>query len=1410
MMIAGESEEGRVLDRWRLLRPTGVLVFLLCVGWVRAEQPSPQRPSLPALTRVEQIRRLTLDQAKVGYPVHLRAVVTYYDPQPFDLLNPQASQPDLFIQDSTAGIWVELEDAKLPLKSGQLIEIEGITSAPDFAPQISKPRVRILGGAPMPVARRVSFERMASTREDSQWVEVEGIVRSVTKQQRELSLDMTVEGGRLKAHIPGFDQPAPTRLVDSKVRARGACGAIFNQKNQLIGVVLYVPKLAEIHVEEPPPADPFSVPVRPASSLLGFTPQGVSGHRVRVQGVVLYQRPTGGLFIKDETESLYVQTAQVTPLQPGERVDVLGFPALGELKPVLQDASFRRNASGPPPIAAGLATEKLPGDTYDADLVRIKARLLGRPGDTSSQTLLMQSGNVIFNAQLEGTQSGDILSFLRDGSILQLTGICLVHADESGVPLSFRILLRSPDDIVVLERAPWWSLRYTRWLLGGMGGIILAALAWVTVLRRQVEQQTRVIREWLRREATLKEQYRELFENARDMIYTTDLDGRLTSLNKTGERIAGYSRDEALGTKVTDIAAPEYLDLIQKNTERTIAGEALPPFEVEMVAKDGRRVPVEVSTRLIRHDGKLIGMQGVARDVTERERAEEELARERSLFNILMDSIPDTIYFKDTASRFTRINKAQAKMLGVKDPSEAIGKTDFDFFPPELAGDFYAAEQEICNSGQPLINSVEKIDKPDGQVCWLSATEVPIKDQGGRVIGLVGISRDITGRKQAEMDLQKAKEAAEAASRAKSEFLANMSHEIRTPLNGIIGMTELAMDTELTPEQQDYLTMVKTSADSLLSVINDILDFSKIEAGRLDLDLIEFNLRGSLGDTMKTLAPRAHQKGLELAFQVRPEVPEAVVGDPTRLRQIVLNLVGNAIKFTEQGEVTVHVERESETGEETWLHFICADTGIGISTEKQRVIFEAFAQADGSTTRKYGGTGLGLTISWQLVEMMGGRIWVESEAGKGSTFHFTARFGVPKGPPERLVPEEPANLRGMGVLVVDDNATNRRILEEMLIHWQMKPALADGGWTALAALKRALEGKKAFRLVLLDAQMPEMDGFTLAERIKENPELAGATIMMLTSIGRLGDAARCRELGIAAYLVKPIRQSDLLDAILMALGKPVREAERPSLVTRHSLREARQKWHILLAEDNAVNQELVTRLLEKRGHTVVVARNGKEAVKVVEEQAFDLVLMDVQMPELDGFEATAAIREKERGTGRRLPIVALTAHAMKGDRERCLGAGMDGYISKPIQVKELFETVEGLLGVPAEVVPGASAELNPDGVLDKAAALARVDGDIELLRELVELFLDECPRLASKIQKAVENRDSRALGRAAHTLKSSVGNFGARGALKAALKLEMMAREGDLTEAEEACTALEEEIEKLKPVLASLGKEVVR
>ena len=657
-----------------------------------------------------------------------------------------------------------------------------------------------------------------------------------------------------------------------------------------------------------------------------------------------------------------------------------------------------------------------------------------------------------------------------------------------------------------------------------------------------------------------------------------------------------------------------------------------------------------------------------------------------------------------------------------------------------------------------------------------------------------------TGELRAQIaQLTSEKAEAEQACRAQSEFLANMSHEIRTPMNAIMGMTELALDSIVDPTSREYLGLVKSSAESLLTVINDILDVSKIEAGKLSIDDADFNLRACLGEALKTLSLRAHEKDLELALRVRPDVPDELQGDPTRLRQILFNLVGNSIKFTEKGEVSVHVSLEPGEPDRAMLHFAVADTGIGIPAEKRRVIFEAFAQADKSTSRLYGGTGLGLTISSSLVAIMGGRMWVESAVGKGSTFHFTLKLQRARQPLGKGDVASMALLRDVPVLVVDDSSTNRQMLSELLSHWGMKPRLAEEGNGGMRALEQATALGADFPLILLDGQLPDMDGFTFAKRVKSDPRFQGAIIMMQASGSARNEGARYRELQISTCLVKPIQQAELQEAILAVLGhQPEATEQRQTIVTRQSSRADGRSLRILLAEDNPVNQMVAVRQLEKMGHTVMVVANGRDAVLMVQEHEFNLVLMDVQMPEMGGFEATRAIREKEAALHRHTPIIAMTAHAMKGDREQCLAVGMDGYIAKPIRPSDLAAEIERVTRLPDPPVQNP-----PPGndCIDWETAWANMEGDQSLLSELVLLFLDDLPIQMKAIYNAAEKMQGPDLERLAHRLKGSVGNFAAKPAFDAAFRLERAARRGEFEHVPSAVDALAHEIKRLQNAL---------
>ncbi len=827
------------------------------------------------------------------------------------------------------------------------------------------------------------------------------------------------------------------------------------------------------------------------------------------------------------------------------------------------------------------------------------------------------------------------------------------------------------------------------------------------------------------------------------------------------------------------------------------------------------REPDEELVQMLSTVGSLIGQ------FIERRRAEEELSH-------FFDLSLDMLCIAGFDGYFKRVNPAWEKTLGYTH-RDLLSKPYIDLVHPDDRQSTYSEAQKLA-AGAHTVSFENRYIAKDGSYRWLLWNATPFKERGL----IYAAARDFTDRKLAEEELKRfaremeiakqtqekdaarlaglvkeldmAKRRAEDATRTKSEFLANMSHEIRTPMNAIVGMTELALGTQLTQEQREYLEAVQDAAGSLLMLVNDILDFSKIEAHKLTLDRLDFDLRETMEDTLKVLALRAHQKGLELACHIPPDIPHNLVGDPGRLRQIVINLVGNAIKFTEEGEVVLQVGVESQSEFEVSLHFSIRDTGVGIAADKQQLIFEAFAQVDSSASRRYGGTGLGLAISSQLVQAMGGQTWVESQPDKGSTFHFTASFGLQKNTVRRQASLEGISPKDMRVLVVDDNSTNRQILEEMLANWRMKPKGAGSALAAQLALKQARKGGKPFRLIVIDAQMPDEDGFTLAQRIKRNPETAGTKIILLTSPGQPDDVFKSREIGASAYLTKPVRQSELLNAIVAAFSSAA-----PQKQARPSPRPRRRKsgpYRILVAEDNTINQRLLERLLRNHGHSCAVVADGYRTLAALREKHFDVILMDIQMPGMDGFEATAAIRKEEEKTGKHIPIIAITAHAMKGDEERCLQSGMDAYIAKPIDSKRLLDLIHDLgagISCPLSSAPAPA----PQGVcFDQNALLEGFGRDKKLVSEVIDIFLTDSPATLERLRKAVANGDTEEASGIAHALKGSVGTFVAKEAYEAARTIEIDAREGDLAQLKEDCTSFLDKVTSLQQALSVLYKQL--
>ncbi len=954
--------------------------------------------------------------------------------------------------------------------------------------------------------------------------------------------------------------------------------------------------------------------------------------------------------------------------------------------------------------------------------------------------------------------------------------------------------------------------------------------------------------------------YLSLIENLNLHVIRKDLDGRFTFASQSFCDLLGVTLDDIVGRTDADLYPAELAEKYRADDLAVLeSGEPMDDVEINQDALGTKSYVQVIKVPLLEKNGQIVGIQGIFWDVTERMSSQVQLRESEARKRAILEHAMDCIIFLDEEGRIVEVNRAALQTFGGR-KAAMIEKELADLVADGSRHRFRESLAQYAGGGKTGSILGHRVDvemqRMNGErfIAEIATQPIPLQGAAGFAVFL----RDITDRKKHESDLRKAKDAAESANRAKSLFVANMSHEIRTPMNAIIGVTDLLLSESTGTEQREYLTMIQQSADSLLEIINDILDFSKIEAGKMELDEVAFDLRERVGDTLRSLALRAHRQGLELLCAIDPAIPDWLVGDPLRLRQVVVNLVANAIKFTPRGEIQLTIEKLSQTAERVELKFSVRDTGVGIPADRHEAIFAPFEQADNSMTRRYGGTGLGLAITGRLTEMMGSPLTVESAVGRGSTFSFHAHFGVAAEHAADEGESRAAPLADLSILVVDDNRAHRDMLATVLAHWRMKVACVADYGAALTALRESRQRNAPFDLALVDATMPAPDGFALCESMNAEPELCAARVVMLTAGDQRGQVARCEQLGVAAYVMKPLKVNELRDALLLARD-PLAQARQLAERSQGADLPTAGGLDILLAEDSLVNQKLAIELLSRQGHRVQVVDNGLEAVAAAREGAFDVILMDIQMPTMDGLEATQRIRSGTAGSGRHVPIIAMTAHAMKGDRETCLEAGMDGYIAKPIRSALLAETINQVLqnsgarAVRAEEggrsgdagqapladdrparglhagtaaadelarggtegedasATGAGAGdptapvIDLESVIDWNHALQVVDQDRDLLQDLAAAMLEETPVHLDQLRTAISSGDQRSVHRAAHTIKGSLRCFGANAAKETAFALEQAAKDGRM---QETSPLLDELSERLETVFEALNQFV--
>ena len=1120
-----------LLEDERRRRAVSYLTSGLSLLLVLAANCSGQTP-LPTLTTIRQIRSLSRNEANRRYPVRIHGTVTFFHLLPPHIVGPIPQvavgiQDDLannvFVQDATGGNWVSVPDKSFVVSPGDEVDLTGVTTQTDFAPDIIEPRWKILGKAPFPSPVHAEFGELISTRKDSLWVELDGIVRTADKIGDELRLQINMDGGSVIAYIPDLSSPVPAGLLDAKVRLRGVCGSRFNLKNQLRGVNLFAPNLKQLEILEPGLTDLYSAPLRTIASTLNFTVAGAAAHLVRIQGVVTYQRPRQFLYLKGTDGSIRVDSTEDLLVPIGQQVTAVGFPGIGEFGPILQQAHYRKSDVFQPAKPEQMSATMLLNEERVGDLVQVDTQLVDRLVAPDEQILFAKSGRTIIQGRLEDGSSVSRLAALQSGTVLRLTGV-VDGVSETTV----RLLLRSQKDVVVLSKPPWWTLQHAAWLFGMMALVIAAIVSWLAILRRKIRAQTRVIQQRLESEASLEQRYRQLFERNLAGVYRMDQNGRIVDCNDACAHILGFAdRQELL-----DPQSPYPLMLKQAIGGRLSAHNKITSSEISLQRKDGEEIWLRLNGNLTESEAG-IAAEGTVIDITELKRTVRSLEERTTHLRALVANNPLGIVIMDAQRRVITCNRSFEEIFLLEE--SALLRRRVEDVAPFLSSNS-KLKKGADSLRQPTFD-LARLQRRDGTLVDLEVRGVPIviADQ---VVGSFAIYQDISESLAAEAELRATRDAAETANRAKSEFLANMSHEIRTPMNGILLAAELASAESPTPSQLEYLETIRSSGKSLLLLLNDLLDLSKIEAGKMEIACVDFALQPCLKDCLTLMGGRASQKNIETSLTIDPRIPQYLHGDSLRLRQVVLNLLGNAVKFTQEGSIAVIADYLGTQGGQFRCRFSVRDTGIGIPPEKHASIFREFEQADSSTTRRFGGTGLGLSISSKIVGLMGGKFSLESLPGEGSTFSFTACF-------EEAAPAMP---------------------------------------------------------------------------VAEALEVSG-----------------------------------------MAEG-------------HHTLR-------ILLAEDNAINRRLATRLLEKAGHSVVPAETGTEAVRLHREMDFDVILMDVHMPEMDGIEATRQIRALAATERRHIPIIAVTASAMKEDRDACLAAGMDGYISKPICPQEMLATLQIMSGV---------------------------------------------------------------------------------------------------------------------------------